>query len=164
MKDPIIVAVFPSRSVLLTALDYLMEEAASDIQKAAVIAKSKTGEILVLDDALGAEGGGVVGGLVGALVMAVGFAALGVWTLPALNLLLVLGLGLLSGGLVGWIVGSFVGRTVNFGFARTTIDALATRLQEGKPALMLRARDAARLLPRLKEHLKEAELIEALTD
>lgn len=164
MQDQIIVAVFPSRRVLLSALDYILEEAASDIRRAAVIARSKTGEILVLDDTLDAEDGGVLGGLVGAAVMAVGLAGLGAWVLPAWNLLWVIALGLLLGAAVGWFVGQLAARYIRvpFALARDVVDKLSVTLQDGKPALVLHVKDAARLLPRLRDNLKQAELVEML--
>ncbi|MEO0562345.1 MAG: hypothetical protein AAF125_09525 [Chloroflexota bacterium] len=162
--DEIIVAVFPSRRVLLAALDYIKEDAADDIRQAAVIAKSKTGEILVLDDSLGTGEGGLVGGTVGGLIMAVGVAGLGALTLPAVNTFLVIALGLLIGGLVGWFVGQFVARMLRDTFAAEIVDALAAKLNNGQPALMLRAVDAARLLPRLRRELKQADIVDLLPD
>lgn len=164
MQDQIIVAVFPSRSVLLSALDYLLEEAASDIRRAAVVARSKTGEILVLDDTLDADDGGALGGVIGAGGMAAGLAGLGAWMLPTPNLLWVIGLGLLLGAGVGWFVGRLAARHIHipFALARDVVDKLSVTLHEGKPALVLYVKDAARLLPRLRDNLKQAEIVEPL--
>ncbi len=164
MQDQIIVAVFPSRQVLLSALDYILEEAAEDIRRAAVVARSKTGEILVLDDTLDAEDGGALGGVLGAGIMAVGLAALGAWVLPAWNLLWVIGLGLLLGAAVGWFVGQLAARYIHvpFSLARDVVDKLSVTLQDGKPALVLHVKDAAQLLPRLRDNLKQAELVETM--
>ncbi len=164
MQDQIIVAVFPSRRVLLSALDYILEEAAAEVRRAAVVARSKTGEILVLDDSLDAEDGGTLGGLVGAGIMAVGLASLGAFVLPAFNLFLVIGLGLLVGAAVGWFVGQLAARYIHipFALARDVVDKLALTLQDGKPALVLHVKDAAKLLPHLQANLKQAELVEVL--
>jgi hypothetical protein len=162
MQEQIIVAVFPSQTVLMKALDYLLEEAAGDVRRAAVVAKSRTGEILILDDSLGEGEGGIIGGVVGAGLMSLGFAALGAMALPAMNALLVTGMGVVIGGLIGWFIGQVVARYTRFGFARNTIDTLATHLKDGHPALMLQARDVQQLLPRLRDNLQQAELIDTL--
>jgi uncharacterized membrane protein len=164
MQDQIIVAVFPSQSVLLKALDLLLEDAASDIRQAAVVAKSKTGDILFLDDTLSQEEGGVVGGLVGGAMGSLGLAALGALTLPMFNAVLVFGVASLLGGLLGWILGQLVARAYRSGFGSDVIEALSGKLQEGRPALVLHAKDAARLLPRLRDQLKQAEIVARLRE
>ena len=47
--DPI-VAVFPSRVILTKALDRIMELEYLDVRHAAIIAKARDGEIVILDD------------------------------------------------------------------------------------------------------------------
>lgn len=164
MQDQIIVAVFPSQSVLSKALDQLLEDTASDIRQAAVIAKSKTGEILFLDDTLSQEEGGFIGGLVGGAVGSAGLASLGALTLPMFNAVVVFVVAVALGGLVGWFVGQLVARAYRSSFGTDVVDALSGKLQAGRPALVLHAKDAARLLPRLRDELKQAEIVTRLRE
>jgi uncharacterized membrane protein len=166
MHDQIIVAVFPSRRVLLKALDHLLEEVGIDVQQAAVVAKSSTGKILVLNDDLGGTEGGWIGGAVGSVGGAVGVATLGALTLPGLDPLLVVLSSAALGGGVGWLVGQITARAFNVGFAGRYANAIADKLQTGHAALMLHVEDAAALLPRLQAELKpyRAELVEQLRE
>lgn len=166
MHDQIIVAVFPSRRVLMKALDHLLEEVALDVQQAAVVAKSKTGQILVLTDDLGGEEGGFLGGVAGGMVGAVSMAVFGALALHSFSLLPVLVVGGLLGGGIGWLVGLLVARTFRFGMAKPYVNAIADKLQSGHSALMLRVEDAAALLPRLQDELTpyRAELVAQLRE
>jgi uncharacterized membrane protein len=143
-----------------------LEEFAVDVQQAAVVAKSKTGRILVLTDDLGGEEGGFLGGAAGGMVGAVGMAIFGALTLPGANLLLVLLLGALLGGSIGWLVGQIAARIFRFGFAKPYVNTIADKLQTGHSAIMLRVEDATALLPRLQDELKpyRAELVERLRE
>ncbi|MEM6526807.1 MAG: hypothetical protein AAF653_00855 [Chloroflexota bacterium] len=154
MHDQIIVAVFPSRTILSKALDYLAEEMMLEIQQAAIVVKDATGEVLVLNDDIGADEGGLVGSVVGSVSGAVGIATLGALALPGLPLVAVLGTGALAGAGIGWVVGQAAASTFDFGFDNIDVDAISDRLQEGHTALMLRVEDAAALLPKLEAELK----------
>lgn len=166
MQEQIIVAVFPSRQILAKAIDNVVSGIAADVQKAAVVARSKTGKILVVHDDLGHEEGGLFGAIAGSVVSAIAAAALGAFTLPGLNLIPVLSVGLVLGAVIGWIVGGVFARFVRFGLPRRTVEVVAATLQEGKPALLLRVKDAKAILPRLKTELEpyRVELVEQLRD
>lgn len=166
VHDQIIVAVFPSRRILKKALDHLLEDVAIEVQEAAVVVKSKTGKILVLNDGLGANDWGLVSGIVGTLVGAIAIAGLGVFAVPAGNLFTVLAFGAVLGGIIGWITGQLVARVFSFGFAKPYAGDIADKLQSGHTALMLRVEDAAELLPKLKDELKpyRAELVTRLRE
>lgn len=159
MQDQIIVAVFPSRQILLKALDHLLEDVALDIRKAAVVVKSATGDILVLNDDLGGEDGAIIGGLVGAVTMSLGLGTLGMLALPGSNSLIALSFSAIIGGIIGWLVGQFVSNTFQFGFDRSYVDAIAGKLQEGTTALMIRVEDRADLLPKLQAELEPYKVL-----
>lgn len=159
MQDHIIVAVFPSQRGLLKALDHLLEEAVIDVRKAAVVIKSKTGEIMVLDDDLSSEDGGLLGSIFGAAIASIGLGLIGLWTIPGVNPLLVLLSAFLLGAFPGGLVGQFVSRTVRFSFERPYIDKIADKLQHGTSALMLRVEDASTLLPRLQVELQPYQAV-----
>ncbi|MEL6148817.1 MAG: hypothetical protein AAFV33_20545 [Chloroflexota bacterium] len=161
MHDQIIVAVFPSRTILAKALDYLTEEMVVDIQQAAIVVKDATGEVLVLNDDIGADEGGLVGSVMGSVAGAAGIAALGALALPGLPLVAVLCTGALAGAGIGWVVGQATASTLDLGFDNIDVDAISEKLQEGHTALMLRVEDAAALLPKLEAELKpyRAELV-----
>ena len=164
MQEQIIIVIFPSRRILVKALDHLLDVAV-DIRQAAVVAKSQTGKILVVNDDLSGADGGLVGGMAGAVVGAIAVAGAG-WVVIAGNLALVLAVGAVMGGVVGGLVGRLIASTIRFGFARPYVNTIADRLQIGHSALMLRVEDATALLPRLKDELKpyRAEIIEQLRE
>lgn len=160
LHDQIIVAVFPSRRVLIKALDFIQEEHLIDVEQAAVIAKAASGRVHVLEDNLGGAEGGLIGAIVGAGLMSVGTATM----ISALPLLPV---SALTGALVGWMVGNLTTHTFKTGgFARQYADTLADHLQAGHPALLIRTADPNVLLPRLQEALKpyRAEAVERLRE
>ena len=159
MKDQIIVAVFRSRNGLVKAMDHLLDEVKIDVQKAAVITKTQTGEVRVLNDDLGSDEGNLVGTIIGAVLAGIGLAALGAWTLPGLNLYLVLGVGSILGGILGGLVGRFSTEIFRFGFDQPYVDVISNKLQEGTTALLIRVEDAAELLPRLQDELAPFQAI-----
>lgn len=162
MQEQIIVVIFPSRRILVKALDHLLDVAV-DVRQAAVIAKSQTGKVFVVNDDLSGADGGLVGGIAGAVIGAVAVAGAG-WIVITGNVALVLAVGAVIGGIIGGIVGRLIASTVRFGFARPYVNAIADRLQTGHSALMLRVEDAATLLPRLKDELApyRGEIVEQL--
>lgn len=162
--DELIVAVFPSRSVLTKALDYLMDSKDFSIDHAAIVAKADDGEIVVLDDAIGPDEGGIAGGTLGAAMAALGLAQLGALALPGIGAVIALGAGALVGGLVGQMTGRFAANLLDSGFRSEQIDALAQQLQTGHAALVMQVKNPQTALPRLREELKpyRAELVERL--
>ncbi len=164
MQDQIIVAVFPSRRILAKALDHLLDEVTVEVMQAAVVVKSKTGRVLVLNDDLSGDEGGLLGGATGAVVGAIGTTVLGI--VMGWQWLVVLALGAVLGGVVGWLIGQLIARTVNLSFARPYANTIADGLQSGHTALMLHVDDAAELLPKLKDEFKpyRAEIVERLRE
>ncbi|NDJ59850.1 MAG: hypothetical protein GYB67_01925 [Chloroflexi bacterium] len=149
-----IIAVFPSRSTLSKALDHLMEQVDLDIQRAAVVAKAVTGEVVFLGDDIGPDEGGIAGGTLGAVVSMLGLAQLGALALPGIGPVIALGAGALIGGLAGGLTGRWaahvVGEVIHNG---EYIELLAQRLQAGHPALIVEVKDIKAALPRLREEL-----------
>jgi hypothetical protein len=96
MPTEFIVAVFPSRGILTRALDHLTQMDALPIVHAAIVAKARDGEIVVLGDELTADEGGVAGGTLGAAVTAFGVAQLGALALPGIGAIIALGTGRLA--------------------------------------------------------------------
>jgi len=160
-KD-VIVAIFPSRAVLTRALDYLKTLDYLNIEHAAIIAKATSGEIVVLDDDISADEGGIAGGTLAAAMTAFSLVQLGALALPGVGPIIALGAGALVGGLVGRATGRFAANLLDFGFRDEQIDALAAQLQSGRPALVLEVKDQIKVLPRLRDDLKEYR-VELLT-
>lgn len=152
MSQQIIVAVFPSRSVLTEALDALQNEATMHIEKAIVVIKQKSGKVRIIDDNIGTSEGRFVGGAMGALLMSIG----SVVTFPAPSIFAALvGLGgVISGTLIGWGVGSWVPSLFRLRKMQSYVQAFADKLQEETPALMLTVKDAQALLPRIQAGLQ----------
>lgn len=161
-----IVAVFPSRGLLTKAVDHVMQLDDVKIQRAAIVAKAISGEVIVLDDDISPDEGGIAGGTLGAAMAALGLAQLGALTLPGVGAIIALGAGVLVGGLVGGATGRVAAALVDVHFHSAQIKALAAQLQAGHPALILEVRQSARALPRLREELKafRAEWVERWQD
>jgi uncharacterized membrane protein len=159
----LIVAVFPSRAMLTRALDHLMEDNADwEIQHAAIVAKANTGEVVIVDDNIGPDEGGIAGGTLGAGMALLGVAQMGALALPGIGAIIALGAGALVGGLVGGVTGRFAANLRESGFKREQIEALVKQLEAGHPALVIDVKDAHDVVPRLKTALTayRAELVE----
>ncbi len=162
MSGDIIVAVFPSRPVLIKALDRVVKLGYIDIQRAAIVAKAASGETIILDDDVNPDQGGIAGGTLGAAMTMLGLAQLGALALPGVGPIIALGAGALVGGLVGRAAGRFAANFIEFGFDDDQVAALAERLQAGHPALILEIKRVDHILPRLRQDLAPygAELVE----
>ncbi len=166
MSGEIIVAIFPSRAILTKALDRIKELDYLHIQRAAIVAKAASGEVVHLDDDIGPDEAGIAGGTLGAAMTAWSLAQLGALALPGVGPIIALGAGALVGGLVGRATGRFAANLVDFGFKNEQVEAMAAELQAGHPALILELRDNPSVLARLRDDLKpfRAELVERLPE
>jgi uncharacterized membrane protein len=164
MPGETLIIVFPSRNILLKALDYLTTQSYLHIEDAAIIAKAANGEITVLNGDLSANEGGIAGGTLGAAITALGLVHYGAMALPGFGPIVAIGTGLLLGGLVGRATGRFATYLRDVGFKNTQIEALAERLQHDHPALVIEISSASDILPRLRDELRayRAELVDRL--
>ncbi len=161
--DPI-VAVFPSRVILTKALDRIMELEYLNVRHAAIIAKARDGEIVILDDDISPNEGAIAGGTLGAAMTAFGLVQLGALTLPGIGPIIALGTALVAGGLVGGATGRIIAGLIDFDYKNLQVSTLAAELEAGHPALVLDVEDSEDVLPRLQDELKpyRAELVELL--
>jgi uncharacterized membrane protein len=129
------------------------------------VAKAASGEIVILDDDITADQGGIAGGTLGAALSLLGVAHLGALALPGVGAIVALGAAALVGGLLGRATGRFAAQFVDLGFRHDQIEALADQLSTGRPALVLELKHGETALPRLKEDLKpfKAEFIAPVT-
>lgn len=166
MSGEMIVAVFPSRAILTKALDRIMELEALAIEHAAIIAKARDGEIVIIDDDISANEGAITGGTLGAAMTALGLAQMGALALPGVGPIIALGTGLLAGGLVGGLTGRLAAQVMDFEYKNYPIKGLALQLQAGHPALVLQVADADAALPLLHAELKpyRVEVLEKFYD
>lgn len=164
MANGVVVAVFPSRDILTRALDHLNEMSEFEIDGAAIVAKARSGEIIILDDDISPDEGGIAGGTLGAAMTTLGLVQLGALTLPGVGPIIALGAGVLVGGIVGRWTGRFAANLLDFGFRNEQVEKLAQQLEAGHPALVLEVEDEAESLKLLRRELKafQAELIEPL--
>ena len=164
MADELIVAVFPSRKMLARALDHLMEINDLGIQHSAIVAKARNGEVVVLNDELGPDEGGITGGTLGAAIAALGMVQFGALALPGIGAIIAVGAGALVGGLLGRMTGRFAANLLESGYRPEEVEKLSARLQTGHPALVLEVGDTATALPRIREELTSyrAELVEQM--
>lgn len=164
MASEVIVVIFPSRSVLTKALDHLKTLRDFEFEHAAIVAKANSGEVVVLDDNVGPDEGGIAGGTLGAAMAALGMAQLGALALPGLGAIIALGAGALVGGLLGNMTGRFAANLLDFGFKVEQVESLSEKLRSGHPALVLTVKDIHLALPLLQQELTpyKAELIERL--
>lgn len=72
--NDILVVIFPSRKILVRALEHLNTVDEIDIRRAAIVAKAADGETIILDDDLSADEGGIAGGTLGAGMAAFGMS------------------------------------------------------------------------------------------
>jgi uncharacterized membrane protein len=165
MADQLIVAIFPSRRMLTKALDHLVEIKDFEIQHAAIVAKARNGEVVVLGDELGPDEGGITGGTLGAAMAALGMVQFGALALPGIGAVIAVGAGALVGGLLGRMTGRFAANLLESGFRKEEIERLAVRLQSGHPALVLEVKDLVDILPRIRQELiaYRAELVEQMS-
>lgn len=164
MPGDFIIAVFPSRRILVKALEHIQQIHDFEFQHAAIVARAKDGEIVVLGDELSADEGGVAGGTLGAAMAAFGLVQLGALALPGVGPIIALGAGALVGGLVGGVAGRFAANLIESGFRAEQIDGLSQKLQAGHPALVLEVANAREIFERLQQELSpfRAELVERL--
>jgi uncharacterized membrane protein len=164
MSSEIIVAIFPSRSILVRALAHITEMEDFNIRRAAIVARATSGETVHIDDDLSPDEGGVAGGTLGAAMTALGLVQLGALALPGVGPIIALGAGALVGGLVGRATGRFAANLVEIGFKDEQIQGLAEELEAGHPALVLELADAEQALPRLRQEMVayKAELVEPI--
>jgi uncharacterized membrane protein len=164
MADELIVAVFPSRKMLTKALDHLVEVTDIEIQHAAIVAKARNGEVVVLNDELGPDEGGITGGTLGAGIAALGMVQFGALAIPGIGAIIAVGAGALVGGLLGRMTGRFAANLLESGYRKEEVETLSSRLQTGHPALVLEVKDTLRALPRIREELisYRAELVEQM--
>jgi hypothetical protein len=156
MTGELIVAVFPSRAALTRALDKLMEVKTTreQITHAAIVAKAESGEVIVLDDDIGADEGGVAGGTLGAAMAALGMVQLGALAIPGIGAIIAVGAGALVGGLIGRFTGRVAAQLIDKNATRNTeIEGLAENLRIGHPALVLEVRNMLAVFESLKEQL-----------
>jgi uncharacterized membrane protein len=166
MARELVVAVFPSRAVLLKALDRIVRLNYVDIERAAIVAKAASGETVILDDAIGPDQGGIAGGTLGAALTMFSLAQMGALLLPGVGAIIALGAGALVGGMVGRATGRFAANLIETGYHDEQIQMLALRLQAGHPALILDVKNGDDILPRLRMDLRvyRAELVEPLAE
>ena len=164
MANELIVAVFPSRKMLTKALDHLVEITDLQIQHAAIIAKARNGEVVVIDDELGPDEVGISSGTLGAAIAALGMVQFGALALPGIGAIIAVGAGALVGGLLGRMTGRFAANLLDSGLSNAEFEALAAQLQSGHPALVLEIAEAGAVLQRIREELisYRAEIVEQI--
>ncbi len=163
MSGEWIVAVFPSRAALTSALDHISKMKHIRLRRAAIIAKAESGEVTVLGDDIGANEGGIAGGTLGLGMTALGMVQLGALAVPGVGVIIVV-----TGALVGALVGNLTGRIGAVLLAKNEkysaqYAVLAAELRAGRPALVLEVRGAQAVIPELTETLIHfrAEVLEA---
>lgn len=156
------VAVFPSRKLLVRALDQLRADKRLDITRAAIVAKAGDGEVTVVDDSLGPDEAGITGGTFGVAITLLGLVQFGALALPGIGAIIALGAGALVGGLVGSATGRFAANLLESGFRSDQIENLQLDLESERPALVLQMKNEAHTLARTKEVLTQfrAKLVE----
>jgi uncharacterized membrane protein len=135
-----------------------------NIQSAAIVAKANSGEVVILDDDISANEGGIAGGTLGAAMAAFGLVQLGALTLPGVGPIIALGTGLLAGGLVGNFAGRIAASLMDADYKDHRVKILASELQAGHPALVLEITNGLEVLPLLRKELEpyRAEVVEEL--
>jgi uncharacterized membrane protein len=158
----VIVLVFPSRGVMVDAVDRLKSLDYIDVKNTALIAKAEDGEVIISEDDLSAAEGRVTGGTLGSLIAALGVAQLGAFLLPGVGPIIAIGAGALLGALVGGAAGGVAAGLIDFGFDNDQLESLAEHLQNGKTAVVAEVEEHGDVLPRLQDDLKPYD-VEVMT-
>lgn len=160
----LLVVIFPSRKILVRALEHLNTVEEIVINRVAIVAKAADGETIILDDDISADEGGIAGGTLGAAMGALGLVQLGALALPGIGPVIAIGAGVLVGGILGQVTGRFAANLLDFGFRNEQIENLSEELTAGHPALIIEADDLISHLPIFKKELEpfQAELIAPL--
>lgn len=160
----LLVVIFPSRKILVRALEHLNTVEEIVINRVAIVAKAADGETIILDDDISADEGGIAGGTLGAAMGALGLVQLGALALPGIGPVIAIGAGVLVGGILGQVTGRFAANLLDFGFRNEQIENLSEELTAGHPALIIEADDLISHLPIFKKELGpfQAELIAPL--
>lgn len=164
MADELIVAIFPSRKMLTRALDHLVEIKDLHIARAAIVAKARNGEVVVLNDEVGPDEGGITGGTLGAGIAALGMVQFGALALPGIGPIIAVGAGVLVGGLLGRFTGRFAANLLESGYRKEEVEKLSAQLQIGHPALVLEVKDSVNALARIRTELTSyrAEVVDQM--
>jgi uncharacterized membrane protein len=142
--------VFPSRGMLIDAVDKLHTLDYVNIQNSAVIAKAADGETLVMEDDISAVEGSITGGTLGSLMTALGVAQMGAFLLPGVGPIIAIGAGALLGGLIGGTTGGVTAGLIDFGFKNQQLEDLSARLENGHTALVLEVDSTTDVVERIK--------------
>lgn len=136
-----LIAVFPTRKLLVRALDELRAQPNIAIEKAAILARADDGEVRIVHDSLGPDEAGITGGTLGAAIALLGLVQFGALALPGIGIVIALGAGALVGGLVGNATGRFAANLIGDGYGSDQIEALQAEMEADRPALLLTVAD-----------------------
>ncbi len=164
MMNEMILIVFSSRGTLTRALDHLSASGAIEFQRAAIVARAQSGEVVTLDDKIGPDEGGITGGTLGAALAAFGVAQLGALALPGIGAVIALGSAALAGAFIGGLTGRAAANLLDSADTEALGARLADRLEAGHPALILSVKDGREALDALRVELEpfRPELVERL--
>lgn len=162
--NELILIVFSSRAALTRALDHLSASGAIEVQRAAIVARAQSGEVVVLDDKIGPDEGGIAGGTLGAALAAFGVAQLGALALPGIGAVIALGSAALAGAFIGGLTGRVAANLLEGPESEALAARLADRLEAGHPALILSVKDGRESLAALRVELEpfRPELVERM--
>jgi hypothetical protein len=164
MTADLIFAVFPSRRILVKALDHIMQIADLDFVHAAIVARARDGELVIIDDQISADEGGIAGGTLGAGISLLGLVQLGALALPGVGPIIALGAGALVGSLVGGVTGRFASHFIEAGMRVEQLEGLSPYLHDRNTILVLEVDDSREIVERLRVEFKpfQVEMVERL--
>lgn len=131
----VVMLVFPSRGVMLDAVEKLNSLDYLNIKHSTIIVRAEDGETMILEDDISPHEGRVAGGTLGAMMGGLGIAGLGALLLPGVGPILAIGAGALLGGVVGGATGGITAKLVDLGINDEKLDELAEHLKVGHVAL-----------------------------
>jgi hypothetical protein len=161
----IVVAIFPSRSILASALDHIMSlrDLEMTVERAAIVGKDAQGETIILNDQITANEGGIAGGILGFALAALAVLHFELLSLPLLAAVGAILMALTASTIFGAMVGGGAANLVNRNRHHLNLpfEALSRQLHAGRLALVLVVNDNRELLARISQELKlfEAELL-----
>lgn len=166
MTADLIVAVFPTRRILIKALDHIMQLEDLDFIHAAIVTRARDGEIVVIGDEISPDEGGVAGGTLGAGISLLGMVQLGALALPGVGPIIALGAGALVGSFVGGMTGRIATQFIESGLRVEQLEGLSEHLHDRNSALVLEVANAREIIDRLRHEFAayQASFVERLPE
>lgn len=150
-----LMAIFPSRQLLLDAIEKLSTIRSLQINRAAVVARTQKGKIVFIPHSITDKTAAKLGRNLGSTLGAIGgiIQMGGIAAIPGIGPVIALGTGVLLGGFVGKQTGRVASLLIEYNYSPAQIQEIAQDMQNGQAALLVEVdSDAYNLLVESLQH------------